>query len=54
MRKINQFDLYIEAVRLLARADVHLEFAEARDDKDKSLLTALRSDIERFMKKRAA
>jgi hypothetical protein len=53
MRKITQFDHHLEAIALLSRADVHLEFLmEDEAPRSKELTAALRSDIAAFIKKR--
>lgn len=49
------FDHYLDAVRLLARAEVHLEFY-ARDNENKphtlEIINNLRSDIDNYLKKK--
>lgn len=49
------WDHYVEAMQLLARADVHLEWAEHDNEGTRSaeLLSSLRADIAAYLKKKA-
>jgi len=48
------FDHYLEAVRLLARADVNLEWCEdaIKEEPYKEIVASLRADINNYLKKK--
>jgi hypothetical protein len=54
-RKKTLFDHYLDAIQLIARADVHLEFYEKEMEGKPSaeVIANLRADIAEFLRKKA-